>query len=241
LAILSAGTLVVFSVVAAGVGLGEPSTAPSVASADGGGAPAAITFPSTGRPSRRNEGSPSGNNSLLDIIGSAGSALDESTAAAGTEGSGQTAGTAGGGPALVALVPDIDLGVDNALSGPAEQAGRRIKRGRGARPGDEAPKPDGRKDKDDDKVVGRRDDEDDADHAADDDDDDDSDSSGASDDDGLARVHAKAAKAKAKAKSHSKSVGAHKGDRNKRHGSHHGHDKGKRHGSHHGHDGDSDT
>jgi hypothetical protein len=235
LATLSAGTLVVFSVIAAGVGLDEPSTPPSVARAARGGAPAAITFPSTGRPSADNEGSRApGNPSLLDVIGSAGSALDESTAAGPTAGSAQTAASDASGPAdagsdqVAALVPDIDLGGDNALSGPAESTAPRTKGGRDARPGDDAPKPGGKKDKDDDKVAARRDDDDDPDHADDDDDDDDSDSSGASDGSGLARGHAKAAvakakaKAKGKAKGHSKSVGVHK-DRNKRHDSRHSH------------------
>ena len=231
LATLSAGTLVVFSVIAAGVGFDEPSAAPSVARAARGGAPAAITFPSTGRTSAENQGSNAGNTSLLDVIGSAGSALDESTvaAAARTQGSAQTAARDGSGAAdagsdQVALIPDIDLGMDNAL-GPALRSPR-IKRGRRARPGDDAPKPGGKKDQDDDNVVDRRDDDDDPDHAADDDDDDDSDSSGASDGGGLDGIHAKAAKAKAKAKAkgHSKSVGVHKGDRDKQHDSHHSHD-----------------
>jgi hypothetical protein len=226
LATLSAGTLVVFSVIAAGVGLEEPSGAPSVARAAGGGAPAAITFPSAGRTSAENQGSRAGDTSLLDVIGSAGSALDQSTAAAPANGSAQTAAPDGSGAPdagsgqVAGLVPDIDLGLDNALSGPALP-------GRDARPGDDAPKPGGKKDKDkdDDRVAGRRDDEDDPDHAGDDDDDDDSDSSGASDDSGLGGVHAKAAKAKAKtkAKDHSKSVGVHK-DGDKRHDSHHSHD-----------------
>ena len=230
LATLSAGTLVVFSVIAAGVGFDESSTAPSVARAARGAAPAAITFPSTGRTSAENQGSNAGNTSLLDVIGSAGSALDESTAQAPANRSAQPAAQDGSGAAdagsdQVALIPDIDLGVDNALSGPALRSPR-IKRGKG-RPGDDAPKPDGKKDKDDDKVVGRRDDDDDdPDHAADDDDDDDSDSSGASDGSALGHVHAKAAKAKAKAKDHSKSVGVQKGDKGKRHGSHHSHDSG---------------
>jgi hypothetical protein len=233
LATLSAGTLVVFSVIAAGVGLGEPSAAPSVARAARGGAPAAITFPSTDRASAENQGSRAGDTSLLDVIGSAGSALDEATASAPTDGSAQTAApdgsgaTDGGSDQVAGLVPDIDLGVDSALSAPAQRSAR-IKRGKGTRPGDGAPKPDGKKDKDDDRVVGRRDDEDDPDHADDDDDDDDSDSSGSSDSSGLGRVHDKAAKAKAKAKEkakgHSKSVDVHKGDRDKRHDSHHSHD-----------------
>jgi hypothetical protein len=237
LATLSAGTLIVFSVIAAGVGFEEPSTAPSVAGAARGGAPAAITFPSAGRTSAENQGSRAGDTSLLDVIGSAGSALDQSTAAAPADGSAQTAAPDGsGGPdagsgQVAGLVPDIDLGVDNALSGPALRSPR-IKRGRDARPGDDAPKPGGKKDKDkdDDRVAGRRDDEDDPDHADDDDDDDDddSDSSGSSDGSGLGRVHDKAAKAKAKAKEkakgHSKSVDVHKGDRDKRDGSHHSHD-----------------
>jgi hypothetical protein len=230
LATLSAGTLVVFSVIAAGVGFDERSTAPSVARAARGGSPAAITFPSTGRTSAENQGSRTGNTSLLDVIGSAGSDLDENTtaAAAQTQGSTQTAARDGSGAAdagsdqVAGLVPDIGLGVDNAL-GPALRSPR-IKRGRDDRPGDDAPKPDDKKDKDDDKIVGRRDDDDDADHAADDDDDDDSDSSGASDGSGLGHVQAKAAKAKAKAKGHSKSVGVDKGDKNKRHDSHHSHD-----------------
>jgi hypothetical protein len=232
LATLSAGTLVVFSVIAAGVGFEEPSTAPSVAGAARGGAPAAITFPSAGRTSAENQGSRAGDTSLLDVIGSAGSALDQSTAAAPANGSAQTAAPDGSGAPdagssqVAALVPDIDLGLDNALSGPALPSPR-IKRGRDARPGDDAPKPGGKKDKDkdDDRVVGRKDDEDDPDHAGDDEDDDDSDSSGASDGSGLGGVHAKAAKAKAKAKAkdHSKSVGVHK-DGDKRHGSHHSHD-----------------
>jgi hypothetical protein len=234
LATLSAGTLVVFSVIAAGVGLGEPSAAPSVARAARGETPSAITFPSTGRSTAENQVTRAGDTSLLDVIGSAGTALDpgtaldESVAANSANGSAQTAapdnsGAADEGPDQVALVPDIDLGVDNAL-GPALRSPR-IKRG--ARPGKDSPKPDGGKDKDDDKVVGRRDDDDDPDHAPDDDDDDDdSDSSGASDGSGLERVHAKAGKvkAKAKAKGHSKSAGEHKGDRDKRHDSHHSHD-----------------
>ena len=231
LATLSAGTLVVFSVIAAGVGFEEPSTGPSVARAARGGAPAAITFPSTDQSSAGNQGSRAGDASLLDVIGSAGSALDESTAAAPADGSAQTAapdgsGAADGGSDQVAgLVPDIDVGVDNALSGPAERSAR-VKRGRGTRPGDGAPKPDGKKNKDDDKVAARKDDEEDPDHAVDDDDDDDSDSSVASDGSGLDGVPAKAAKAKAKAKAkgHSKSVGVHKGDRDKRHDSRHSHD-----------------
>jgi hypothetical protein len=234
LATLSAGTLVVFSVIAAGVGFGEPSTAPSVARTARGGAPAAITFPSTDRSSAENQRSRAGDTSLLDVIGSAGSALDEATASAPADGSAQTAApdgsgaTDGGSDQVAGLVPDIDLGVDTALSGPAQRSAR-IKRGKGTRPGDGAPKPGGKKDKDkdDDRVAGRRDDEDGPDHADDDDDDDDSDSSGSSDGSGLGRVHDKAAKAKAKAKEkakgHSKSVDVHKGDRDKRDGSHHSH------------------
>jgi hypothetical protein len=234
LATLSAGTLVVFSVIAAGVGLEEPSSAPSVARAARSGAPAAITFPSAGRTSAENQGSRAGDTSLLDVIGSAGSALDQSTAAAPANDSAQTAAPDGsGGPdagsgQVAGLVPDIDLGLGNALSGPALRSPR-TKRGRDARPGDDAPKPGGKKDKDkdDDRVVGRRDDEDDPDHAGDDDDDDESDSSSASDASGLGGVHAKAAKdkakAKAKAKDHSKSAGMHK-DGDKRHDSHHSHD-----------------
>jgi hypothetical protein len=239
LATLSAGTLVVFSVIAAGVGFEEPSTAPSVARAARGGAPAAITFPSAGRTSAENQGSRGGDTSLLDVIGSAGSALDQSTAAAPANGLAQTAApdtpgasteeggsdqvTDSGSEQVAAVVSDF--GGDNALAAAAERSASRIKRGGNTGPRDD-PKPKGKKDEGDDGVAARKDEEDDPDHADDDDDDDDSDSSGSRDGSGLGGFHANTAKAKAKAKSnakgHSKSVHVRKGGRDKGHDSHHG-------------------
>lgn len=251
LAILSAGTLVVFSVIAAKVGLGDLSNDATVASPSNAtkGPPAAITFPSTDEPSEENERtSPTSNTSLLDIVGSA---VDASTSTATADsltdsaGPGSSISTAADPDQVAGLLPDIDLGGRNPVSGPGE---------RSPRSGDE--KQDEPKDENGtDRVAARKDDDDISDHGDDEDDDDDSDTSGAGsnkdsrdsdrsragggssndsrdgsrDGDGAARVHTKAAKAKAHAKKHSKVIDVDEPKARK------GHD----HDSHHG-DGDDD-
>jgi hypothetical protein len=240
LAILSAGTLVVFSVIAARVGLDDISTDASVASPRDAtkGPPAAITFPATEEPSEENQGTQATSNaSLLDIVGSA---LDESTSTVAADATVEpvtpddSAASIDAGPEQVAsLAPDIDLGGDSALAERLGRSASRIKRGRDTRPADEKRGPNGKEDEGGDPVAARKDDEDDPDHGDEDDDDDDSDSSrsrgGSSDgsrDGRVARVHAKASTAKAKAKGHSKGVDVNKamGKKDKGHGPHHGDD-----------------
>jgi hypothetical protein len=224
LAILSAGTLVAFSVIATGVGLEDPSTDASVARPRDAtrAPPAAIRFPASEESSEGSRGTQAtSNTSLFDVIGSA---LDESTSSVAADATVEPltpddsgASTDDGSPQVANLASEIDLGGDNALSGLVGRSASRIKRGSNARPRDNDPKPPGKKDEGDDRVA-RRDDEDDPDHGDDeDDDDDDSDSSrsrgGSSDgsrDGGVGRVHAKAATAKAKAKGNSKGVDVNK-------------------------------
>jgi hypothetical protein len=231
--------LVVFSVIAARVGLEDPSTDASVASPRDAtsGPPAAITFPATEEPSEENQGTQAtSDTSPLDIVGSA---LDESTSTVAADATlepvtrdDSAASTDAGSEQVASLASDIDLGGDNALSERLGRSASRIKRGRDIRPGDEKPEPNGKEDEGGDRVAVRKDDEDEPDHGDEDDDDDDSDSrsrGGSSDgsrDGGVARVHAKASTAKAKAKGHSKGVDVNKatGKKDKGHGSHHGDD-----------------
>jgi hypothetical protein len=234
LAILSAGTLVVFSAVAARVGLGDLSNDASVASPRNAakGPPAAITFPSTQEPSEENERTAATNNARqLDIIGSA---LDASTSSDALVGS-ATPNASGdsndvGSEQVGALVSDIDAGGRNVLTTRGRRSASRPKLpGGDARSGGEKDEP--KDEKGDDRVAARKDDEDESDHGADDDDDDDdgdssgsrhgsrdgsrngnrSGSRGGSGDgsrDGHAATHVrvKAPKAKAQAKTHSKAV-----------------------------------
>jgi hypothetical protein len=232
LAILSAGTLVTFSVIAAKVGLGDLSNEATVASPSNAtkGPPAAITFPSE-QPSEENERTSPSNTSLLDIVGSAIDASTSTDAIADTVGPDVSVVRTDTGPEQVAvLISDVDLGGRNPVSGPGE---------RSPRSGDEK-QDEPRDENGTDRVAVRKDDDDVSDHGDDEDDDDDSDTSGARggssndsrdssrDGDGAARVHTKAAKAKAHAKKHSKAVDVDEPKTRK------GHD----HDSHHGDDDD---
>jgi hypothetical protein len=234
LAILSAGTLVVFSAVAARVGLGDLSNDASVASPRTAtkSPPAAITFPSTQEPTGETERTAATSNGpLLDIIGSA---FDASTSSDVLVGS-ATPNASGdsnvvGSEQVGALVSDIDAEGRNLLSRRGRRSVSRPKLPGGhARSGDEEDEP--KDEKGDDRVAGRKDDEDESDHGDDDDDDDDGDSSGSRhgsrngnrsgsrggsgdgsrDGHHATHVRVKVAKAKAPARGHSKDavVGGH--------------------------------
>jgi hypothetical protein len=261
LAILSAGTLVVFSAVAARVGLGDLSNEASVASPRSAtkGPPAAITFPSTQEPSDENEGTAATSTApLLDIIGSA---VDASTStdslvdSATTNPSGVSNDV--GSEQVGALVSDIDAGARNLVSRRGRRSVSRPKLpGGDARSGNEEKEP--KDEKGNDGVAARKDDEEESDHGDDDDDDDDSSASrhgsrdgsrggsrhgdrwgsrgGSRDGDRAAHVRVKVAKAKARAQRHSKAVVD--DPRTKK-----GHDRAsskrdRGHDSHHGHDND---
>jgi hypothetical protein len=237
LAILSAGTLVVFSAVAARVGLGDLPNDASMASPRNAAKrpPAAITFPSTQEPSEATGRTAATSNApLLDIIGSA---LDASTSSEELAGpaSPNASGVSNdvGSEQVGALVSDIDAAGRNLLSTRRSSASRPKLPGGDARSGNEDDEP--KDEKDNDRVAARKDDEAESDHGDDEDDDDDGDSSGSRhgsrdgsrdgnrsgsrgrsgdgsrDGHGATHVRVKAAKAKARALGHSRDdvVGAH--------------------------------
>jgi hypothetical protein len=254
LAILSAGTLVVFSVVAARVGLEDLSNEASVATPRTAtkGPPAAITFPPTQEPSEENEGIAATSNApLLDIIESAldaGTSSDALVGSATSNASGlsndvgsATSNASGlsndvGSEPVGAFVSEIDAGGRNVLSTRRQRSAPRPKLpGREARPGDDEEEPKDKKG--DDRVAARRDDEDESDHGDDDDDDDGNRAEarhGSRDGDGTAHVHSKAAQAKGQAKRQSKALvdeprtkkghGRASSRRDRGHDSHRGHD-----------------
>jgi hypothetical protein len=228
LAILAAGTLVVFSVIAARVGLEDPSrdvtlTSPREATEN---PPAAITFPSTEEVSEEDEGTtPAGDNSLIDIIGAA---LNVSSSTSPTETILQEITPEFSGLSRD-LLPDFDFGGLDTLSPSGEGLGQRNDEDRNdaASGGEGSKNKDEKGDKGKDQVAARRDDDDEVDDVKDDDDDDPSGSNdeadSASGDGGLALGHSKA----------NGNSNGHANGHSKAHGNGHSKAHGKGHQKHH--------